>query len=266
MKLLYVGDIMGDTGLQVVEHVLPQLREDRQLDLIIAQAENVTQGKGLSLHDFERLKAVGVDFCTGGNWSLHRDEIIPMLNNPNEPIIRPANYPAGTPGLGYKYVQTQAGPVLVISLLGQIIGRDSDKQVDNPLQVVDSILAQEMQKPRIATVVNFHGDYSSEKKVIGYYLDGRVAAVVGDHWHIPTADAMILPGGTAHITDVGMCGALDSSLGVRMDIIIRRWQTGQQSRNELETHGRMQFNALYVDIDKEGLATAVEHIQLIDED
>ncbi len=252
--------------MHVVRHVLPGLKKDRQIDLVIAQAENVSDGKGITVKGFESLKAMGVDFCTGGNWTLHRDEIIPALNDPAQPIIRPANYPAGTPGLGYKYVKTAAGDVLVISLLGQIIGRDSDKSVDNPLQSVDSILAQEMQKPKVATIVNFHGDYSSEKRVIGYYLDGRVAAVVGDHWHIPTADAMVLPHGTAHITDVGMCGALDSSLGVRLDVIIRRWQTGQQSRNQLETGGRMQFNAVYVEVDEEGLATCVEHIQLIDDD
>jgi hypothetical protein len=266
MKMLYIGDIMGETGMRVVEHCLPHLRTERPIDLVIAQAENVSDGKGITVQDFERLKEMGIDFCTGGNWTMHRDEIFPALKDPNAPIIRPANYPSDTPGLGYKYVSTTAGPVLVISLLGQIIGRDAGKQVDNPLQVIDSILAQEMRTHRVATIVNFHGDYSSEKRVIGYYLDGRVAAVVGDHWHVPTADAMILPGGTAHISDVGMCGALDSSLGVRLDVIIRRWQTGQQSRNQLETGGRMQFNALYVDIDDEGLATSVEHIQLIDED
>ncbi len=252
--------------MRVVQHVLPDLKKDREIDLVIAQAENVTDGKGISITDFERLKAMGVDFCSAGNWTLHRDEIIPALNDPNQPIIRPANYPDGTPGMGYKYVKIAAGEVLVISLLGQILGRDSDKPSENPLQCIDAILAREMQHPKIATIVNFHGDYSSEKRVIGYYLDGRVAAVIGDHWHIPTADAMVLPHGTAHITDVGMCGALDSSLGVRLDVIIRRWQTGQQSRNQLETSGRMQFNALYVEIDNEGLATAVEHIQYIADD
>jgi len=266
IKILYVGDIMGEAGMHVVEHVLPQLRKERGVDLVIAQAENVTEGKGISIADFQRLKSMGVDFCTGGNWTLNREEIIQALNDPNQPIIRPANYPQDTPGLGYKYIKTPAGDVLVISLLGQILGRDSDKPFENPLQTVDSILAQEMQHPKVATVVNFHGDYSSEKRVIGYYLDGRVAAVIGDHWHVPTADAMILPRGTAHITDVGMCGSLDSSLGVKMDIIIRRWQSGQPSRNELETNGRMQFNAVYIETDDEGLATSVEHIQLIDED
>lgn len=266
MKLLYIGDIMGEPGMRVVHHVLPELRRERGLDLVIAQAENVSEGKGLTIADFERLKAMGVDFCSGGNWSLHREELNGMLSDPNQPVIRPANYPKGTPGLSHKYVKTPAGEVLVISLMGQILGRDAEKPFENPLQCVDAILAQEMQHPKVATIVNFHGDYSSEKRVIGYYLDGRVAAVVGDHWHIPTADAMILPRGTAHITDVGMCGSLDSSLGVKLEVIVRRWQTGQPSRNVLESDGRMQFNALYVEIDEEGLATKVEHIQLIDDD
>jgi metallophosphoesterase (TIGR00282 family) len=266
MNVLYIGDIMGEPGIDVVSRVLPSLKQERQIDLVIAQAENVSDGKGVTPEDFARLRQAGVDFCTGGNWSIHRPEIFPTLSDPNQPIIRPANYPADTPGLGYKYVQTNAGKVLVISLLGQIVGRDAHKNMDNPLQTVDKILAQEMHSDHVATIVNFHGDYSSEKRVIGYYLDGRVAMVVGDHWHVPTADAMVLPHGTAHITDVGMCGALDSSLGVKLDVIIRRWQTGQTSRNELETTGRMQFNAVYVEVDHDGLATSIEHIQLIDEE
>lgn len=256
---------MGEAGMQVVARVLPHLRQERQIDLVIAQAENVSDGKGVTPEDFKRLREMGVDFCTGGNWSINRPEIFPSLSNQTEPIIRPANYPDGTPGLGYKYVHTDKGNVLVISLLGQIVGRDAENPMDNPLQVVDKILAQEMHTDHVATIVNFHGDYSSEKRVIGYYLDGRVAAVVGDHWHVPTADAMVLPHGTAHITDVGMCGALDSSLGVKLDVIIRRWQTNQPSRNELETTGRMQFNAVAIEIDDDGLATSIEHIQLVDD-
>jgi len=264
MNILYVGDVMGEAGMHVVEHVLPELRRHRAVDLVIAQAENVTEGRGITLHDFQRLRRMGVDFCTGGNWSMHRDNIIPALNDAHQPIIRPANYPKGTPGFGYKYINTHAGSVLVISLLGQIVGRDSERSMNNPLHVIDDILASEMNTKRAATIVNFHGDYSSEKRVIGYYLDGRVAAVVGDHWHVPTADAMILPRGTAHITDVGMCGSLDSSLGVKLDVITRRWLTGKQSRNELETEGRMQFNAVFIRTDDDGLATSMEHIQLID--
>jgi 2',3'-cyclic-nucleotide 2'-phosphodiesterase len=255
---------MGEPGLRVVEKVLPGLRREKQIDLVIAQSENVTDGRGISPEDFNRLQAVGVDFCTGGNWSLHRDGIIPMLDDPDEPIIRPANYPAGTPGLGRKYIETGKGNVLVVSLLGQIVGKDADKPVDNPLHVMDRILDEEKSTSRVATIVNFHGDFSSEKRVIGHFLDGRVTAVVGDHWHVPTHDAEVLSGGTAHITDVGMCGSLDSSLGIKSETIIKRWQTGHPSRNQLETVGRMQFNALLIESDpKTGLAKTAKLVQKV---
>lgn len=264
MKILYVGDVMGEAGLRVVERILPALRQEHDVDLVVAQAENVTEGRGISLDDFERLQAAGVDFCTAGNWTMHRSEIFPQLSDPEEPIVRPANYPVGTPGLGYKYIETPAGNVLVISLLGKIVGKDADKPIDNPLQVIDKILAEEKQVQRVATVVNFHGDFSSEKRIIGYYLDGRVSMVVGDHWHVPTADADVLPQGTAHQTDVGMCGSLDSSLGVSLQSVIPRWRDGRVTRNELETKGRMQFNALLVQVDPAtGLATEARTIQRI---
>jgi metallophosphoesterase (TIGR00282 family) len=262
MNILYIGDIMGEMGLTALEKVLPQLKEDRAVDLAIAQAENVSEGKGITPADFNRLRNLGVDFCTGGNWTLAREEIYPMLSDPNAPIIRPANYPAGTPGLNYKYARTPKGDVLMVSLMGQIVGRDADKPVDNPLQVIDKILADEAPEKRVATVVNLHGDFSSEKFVIGYYLDGRVSAVMGDHWHIPTADADVLPRGTAHITDVGMCGSLDSSLGVTFDSVLPRWRDGVQTRNVLATNGRSQFNALLISLDEAtGKALTAEHIR-----
>jgi calcineurin-like phosphoesterase len=154
MNILYIGDVMGETGLQVVEQALPKLRTEKQIDFVVAQAENVTEGRGTSVADFARLRKAGVDFCTGGNWTLHREEIFPALNDPNQPIIRPANYPDGTQGLGYKYASTATGSVLVISLLGNVVGRDADKPVDNPLQIIDKIL--EHSEPRVATIVNFH--------------------------------------------------------------------------------------------------------------
>jgi hypothetical protein len=264
VNILYIGDVMGEPGIRVVEKVLLELRREKQIDLVIAQAENVTDGRGISPEDFNRLQAAGVDFCTGGNWSAYREEIIPLLDDPDEPIIRPANYPEGTPGLGHKYIETAKGNVLVVSLLGRIVGKDSDKPVDNPLHVMDRILDEEKTTARVATIVNFHGDYSSEKVVIGHFLDGRATAVVGDHWHVPSADAEVLPGGTAHITDVGMCGSLDSSLGIKSDIILKRWQTGKPSRNQLETAGRMQFNALLVESDATtALAKSAKLVQKI---
>jgi metallophosphoesterase (TIGR00282 family) len=263
MKILYVGDIMGEPGIDVVEHVVPKLRAKHHIDLVIAQAENVTEGRGITPSDYTRLQKAGIDFCTGGNWSLHHPSIIPMMNDPAQAIIRPANYPSGTPGLGYKYIQTPAGRVLIISLLGKIVGKDADKPMDNPLQCIDEILKQHENEPRSATIVNFHGDYSSEKVVIGHYLDGRVTGVVGDHWHVPTADGRVLPGGTAHITDVGMCGSLDASLGVSLHSVIPRWRDGIKTRNELETKGQRQFNGVLIETSSSGLASAIESIRSV---
>lgn len=263
MNVFYIGDIMGETGTDVTERVLPRLRRDKRIDLVIAQAENVSDGKGITLADLARLKHAGVDFFTGGNHSLAREETVPAFNDPAQPIIRPANYPAGTPGLGYKYAATTKGRVLIISLLGQIVGRDADKPTDNPLQVVDKILDSQKNEPKVATIVNFHGDYSSEKVVIGHYLDGRVTAVVGDHWHVPTADARVLPGGTAHQTDVGMCGVLDSSLGVTYAAIISRWRDNVPTRNVLATAGPRQFNGLLIAVnERTGLADGAEAYSL----
>lgn len=263
MKILYVGDIMGGVGVEVVEKVLPKLRLDRQVDLVLAQSENVTAGKGIALEDFKQLQNAGVDFFTGGNHSFDRDSIFPLLADSKQPIVRPANYPVGTPGLGWKYANTKLGKVLVVSLLGQTVGKNTDLVVDNPLEVIDHILKSQKSVNKVATIVNFHGDYSSEKVMIGHYLDGQVTAVIGDHWHIPTADARVQSGGTAHITDVGMCGALNSSLGVTFGSVIPRWREGIQTRNVLETKGPRQFNAVIVESDDDGLAKSIEQIRII---
>jgi len=263
MKILYVGDVMGETGLKLVERELAGLRKEKDVDLVIAQAENVSEGRGITLEDFGRLKKAGVDFCTGGNWTTYRPEIFPTLSDPTQPIIRPANYPSDTAGRGYKWISVRGKDVLVISLLGQIVGRDADKPTDNPLKVVDEILEREKPVKSSAIVVNYHGDFSSEKVVVGHYLDGRVSLVVGDHWHVPTADARVLPGGTAHMTDVGMCGTLDSSLGVTYDSILPRWRDGHPTKNVLATEPPYQFNAVLVEVGDDGMAKSAEHIQKI---
>lgn len=252
---------MGEPGIEVVEQIIPDLRREKQIDLVIAQAENVSEGRGITVRDFRRLQKIGVDFCTGGNWSLHHEEIIPLLEDQDEPIIRPANYPEGTPGLGFKSVNINGKTTLVISLLGKVVGRDADKEIDNPLQKIDEILNKNDQDIA-ATIVNFHGDYSSEKVIIGHYLDGRITAVIGDHWHVPTSDARVLSKGTAHITDVGMCGVLDASLGIKFDSVIPRWRDGKRTVNVLETDGPRQFNAVLIKSNPEGLADSIEQIQL----
>lgn len=260
MRILYIGDIMGEPGIEAVERVLPNLRAEEQIDLVVAQAENVSGGKGMLPGDMKRLQALGVDFFTGGNHTPVRPELTPFLEDNSHPVIGPANM-ALCPGRGWKYTETSRGKVLIISLLGLTVGRAVE--TSNPLHSIDKILEDNKGVPRVATVVNFHGDYSSEKRVIGYYLDGRVTAVIGDHWHVPTADAMVLPKGTAHITDVGMCGTLHSSLGVKTEIIAKRWHDGIISKNELEADGPLQFNAVLVETDETGLAKSINPIQKI---
>lgn len=262
MRILYIGDIYGEPGIKAVEKFLPRLKQEYKIDLVIAQSENVSEGRSLLPKDRKKLQSIGVDVFTGGNWSLYREEAIADLEDPDVPAIRPANYPAGTKGKGWKYIATPKGDVLVISLLGSIVGRDANKKMDNPLIVVDKILQANSSHPKVATIVNLHGDYSSEKKIIGYYLDGRVTAVVGDHWHVPTADAMVLPKGTAHITDVGMCGVLHSSLGVKLDVVIPRWRDGVVNKNELETKGPLQFNAVLISSNDKGLADSIKQISI----
>lgn len=259
MNILYIGDIMGDVGIEVVASELPKLREEHSIDTVIAQSENVTNGKGMSPQDMRKLQDMGIDFFTGGNHTPVLNELTPLLENETEPVVAPANM-LHAPGRGWKYLDTSKGRVLIISLLGSTVGREVPS--NNPLQAIDKILHENRDESRIATVVNFHGDYSSEKVIIGHYLDGRVSMVVGDHWHIPTGDADILPKGTAHITDVGMCGVLDSSLGVTFDSVIPRWREGVQTRNVLETQGRRQFNALLVEVNEStGRAQNVHHIR-----
>lgn len=261
MNILYVGDVMGEYGIRAVRQLLPNLRTEHSIDVVIAQAENVSNGKGMNVVDYQMLRSFGIDGFTGGNHTVADREIFSLLSDANAPVTGPANM-RDCPGPGYKYVGQGDKKVLIISLLGQIVGRDSEKPVDNPLQTIDTILNAQQDVERSATIVNFHGDYSSEKVVIGHYLDGRVTAVIGDHWHVPTADARVLPGGTGHMTDVGMCGALDSSLGVTYESIIPRWRDGTQTKNVLAETGKMQFNALKVQVSDSGLAESVEHIQL----
>jgi metallophosphoesterase (TIGR00282 family) len=262
MKILYLGDVMGNLGVETVERFLPELVQQHGVDIVIAQAENVSAGKGLLVADYERLKAVGVHGFTGGNHTMKHDETAALLENDQDPVTRPANYPDGTAGKRYKILQTEKGRVLLISLLGAIVGKDADKPVDNPLKCADELLNMLSNEKFNAIVVNFHGDYSSEKIVMGHYLDGRVTAVIGDHWHVPTADARVLPGGTAHITDVGMCGALNSSLGVKYSSIITRWRDNIPVPNELETAGPRQLNAVLVETDPgTGRALSIQQIQ-----
>lgn len=262
MNILYLGDVMAEPGVRLIESQLVKLKSKYKVDIVIAQSENVTAGKGLSVDDYRRLKKAGVDGFTGGNHSFQDASILPLLTDPNSPVTAPANM-RQCPPPKYKYIMAGRNRVLIVSLLGQVVGRDANLVMDNPLATIDEILKSQASEERAATIVNFHGDYSSEKVVAGHYLDGRVTAVIGDHWHVPTADARLLPGGTAHITDVGMCGVLNSSLGVTYESIIPRWKDGQSTKNEMATKPPYQLNGLLVVTNGAGLAKKVEPINLI---
>lgn len=260
MNILYIGDIVGEPGRRIVKQFLPDIKNKYKPNLIIAQSENVTHGKGMEPRHMHELQEIGIDFFTGGNHSVFRNSLNKYLDDASEPVIRPANLSRFSPGKGYKIANTAHGDVLVISLLGHTV--PGGMSMDHPLEVVDNILKDHENTPLVARVVNFHGDYSSEKRMIGYFLDGRVTAVIGDHWHVPTADAMVLPNGTAHITDVGMCGTVHSSLGVKLDITLKRWKDQIQSQNELEESGPLQFNAVMIECDTStGLAKSITTIQ-----
>ena len=262
LKLLYLGDIVSKAGRQTVEAVLPGLIKEEAIDGVIAQSENVTGGRGMSPEDMEELQALGVDAFSGGNWSAYVPELIPLLQDPQAPVCGPANWSEECRP-GYKYVQLKSGQrILVISLLGRVVSRNVEN-VSHPLTRVEAILAEKEAENVAATVVNLHGDFSSEKKMIGYYLDGRASLVVGDHWHIPTADAQVLPKGTAHMTDVGMSGSLHSSLGVSLEVTLERWRSGRPLANIWDEAKPWQFNALLVEIDDRGLAVSARHIQRI---
>ncbi len=260
MNILYIGDITGKLGRETVKAELATIKQEYKIDFTIAQGENVSHGKGLQANHAEELMAAGVDFFTGGNHSVSRPDFLKTAVN----AIRPANLSADAPGRGWALSATPFGKVLIISLQGQIVGMNAGLQLANPLEAVNHILDEHKSTARVATIVNFHGDFSSEKVVIGQYLDGKVTAVIGDHWHVPTADAQVLPGGTAHITDVGMTGALDSSLGVKTEVIIQRWlRPDVRTVNEMEDGGRRQFCAVVMEVGANGLATSIQPMRRV---
>ncbi|HSX27828.1 MAG TPA: TIGR00282 family metallophosphoesterase [Candidatus Saccharimonadales bacterium] len=262
MKILYIGDIMGSPGRHIVERVVPKLRKTHDIDVVIAQAENVSHGKSMSPHHMRELQRYGIDFFTGGNHTPERADLHNLLANPAEPVISPANLEAHPESWGIKELATSSGKILVLSLLGQTFPKSPPMR--NPLRSLDAILEKHPLMNYAAIIANFHADFSSEKRVIGYYSDGRVTAMVGDHWHVPTADAMVLPKGTAHITDVGMCGTLHSSLGVDLEMITRRWRDAVTTPNRIVEDAPFQFNAVLITTDPDThLATKIEPINKI---
>jgi len=248
--VLAVGDIIGRPGRQAVNELLPDLRQQYGLDLVIANGENTAGGLGLTSTTAKELFNAGVDVLTSGNHIWAQKEIMPYLEG-EMPILRPLNYPPGVPGRGY-IVNSQA---MVVNLMGRTFMGD----FDCPFRAMDKLLAELETKPPVI-IVDFHAEATSEKMAMGRYLDGRVSAVLGTHTHVGTIDAQLLPQGTAYVTDIGMTGPIDSVIGDDTESVLQRFLTAIPHHLSVGK-GKVMFNAILVRIDDDsGRAISIDRI------
>ena len=248
MNVLFIGDIFGRPGRDTVKKLLPECRKKYEINLVIANAENMHHGKGVDENQMKELQMAGVDFFTSGNHIWHEKSIIPRLEDKKLPLIRPANYPPGAPGRGYQVIQTALlKKVLVINLMGRVF---MPAHLDCPFRTADRILKEHENEDLSAIFVDFHAETTSEKMALGHYLDGRVSAVIGTHTHVPTFDARVLAGGTAFQSDVGFTGPLDSVIGLQKEAIIKNFLTQVPVKHEV-ADGETVFNALKIEIDEQ---------------
>ncbi|WP_029420435.1 TIGR00282 family metallophosphoesterase [Alicyclobacillus macrosporangiidus] len=255
MRVLFIGDIVGKPGQDYVREVLKGLLRARRIDLVVANGENATNGRGINRLACEALYDAGVEIITMGNHTWDQKDTEALLEE-DARIVRPANFPEGTPGRGYTVCKVAGKPFLVINLMG----RTFLSQLDCPFREVDRILAAHSHIRHV--LVDMHAETTSEKLAMGWHLDGRVSAVVGTHTHVPTSDERVLPGGTAYITDVGMVGPRDGILGMDRDLVLRKMRTQMPVRFQVAT-GPRQFCAVEVDLDDEsGRARSIERIFL----
>lgn len=259
MKILFIGDVTGKPGRRILADRLPALRREHKFDVIIANGENSAGGMGLTAGTAAELFATGVDVLTNGNHVWHNREAYDLLDA--EPrVLRPANYPPGVPGRGAAVVTSASGArVGVLNLQGRVFMAE----LDDPFRVGrEQAAALRAQVPVV--VVDFHGEATSEKIAMGWYLDGHVSAVIGTHTHVQTADERILPGGTAFITDVGMTGPYDGVIGMAREGILERFLTQLPVRFEVAS-GPVQLNAVVVTVDDDGRARGIERLRMIAE-
>lgn len=250
-RILAIGDVVGAVGMHAVLDMLPRLAEEHAADLVVVNAENAAGGSGTSPRQVDELLEAGADVITGGNHTLRRRELYPKLVN--EPrLLRPANISPKAPGRGMTVVRTRAGlQAGVVNVMGAIFVDSAA----SPFLVIDD-LVEEARRGADVVLVDVHAEATSEKVALGRYLDGRVTAVVGTHTHVQTADARVLPGGTAYVTDLGMSGPHDSVIGVRTDVILERFLRGAPGRFEPAQEGVLVQGAV-VECGEDGRASAI---------
>ena len=259
MRILFIADAFAAAGRRIIEERLPNLRRDREIDFVIANAENVADGVGITSRIAKRLLAAGVDVITLGNHAYRQREVYPYLDQ-EERILRPANYPETAPGHGTCVVESGDGTrVAVINLIGNLF---LDAAI-TPFAVAER-LVDEARKEASVVVVDFHAEATSEKVAMGRLLEGQATAVLGTHTHIQTNDAHVLPGGTAYITDAGMTGPHDSVIGVRTDLVLRRFTTQLPIRFE-PAEGDVRMEGAIFECDGQGRATAIEAFRMLDD-
>lgn len=246
MKILCVGDLVGENGLQKLRNDLKNIQEAENIDFTIVNAENVAGGMGITTKIYNELCKMNIDVLTMGNHTWGKKDIFTIIKNDN--IVRPANYSRGVPGHGYTIKQKNGMKICVINLIGRT---DMGVLSDNPFTCADNII-RNVEADII--LVDFHAEASAEKIAMGYYLDGRVSAIFGTHTHVQTADEHILKSGTGYITDVGMTGPSESVIGMDIDASLKRFVTSIPERYKL-ADGECKLNAVCFDIDDESKKT-----------
>ncbi|MBQ7703910.1 MAG: TIGR00282 family metallophosphoesterase [Selenomonadaceae bacterium] len=255
MKILMVGDIFGRAGRRTFAEYTPKLKSEKNIDIVIANGENAAHGHGLTVSTFNELLSGGADIITTGNHVWSNKDILSIIDR--EPfLIRPANYPEGTPGNGFCIFPYRSKNIGVINILG----RTFMQPIDCPFVCAEKIVAQIKNQCDII-LVDFHAEATSEKISMGYFLDGKVTAVVGTHTHVQTADERILPNGTAYITDLGMVGILNSVIGLDIDCVVEKFLTCIQGKLVVPEKGACIYSAALLEIDDS--ANKIKNIERI---
>ena len=255
MKLLFVGDVVGGIGRRTLAGLLPGIRDAHQPDFVIVNGENSAGGVGITEKTARELLEMGADAITLGNHAYRHREVYEYLDR-EERVVRPANYPKGSPGRGLTVVERDGMRLGVVNLSGLLFLQ----AVRSPFAEVDAALG-ELRDRADAVLVDMHAEATSEKVAMGWHVDGRVTACVGTHTHVPTADGRVLPGGTAYITDVGMTGARNGVIGVKREQALERFIKLTNVRFETAEEDPW-LNAVLVEADGEGRATAIEQLLL----
>ncbi len=255
MRVLFIGDIVGRPGREAVKCILPSFKEKHNIDFVIANCENAAGGFGITPNVAQEIIANGVDAITMGNHTWDRKEVKQIINE--DYILRPANYTSEVEGKGFHIYEIGKGKVAVISLLGRVYL----SLLNCPFRTVSEVLPTIENKTNLI-IVDIHAEITSEKVAMGWYLDGKVSAVIGTHTHIQTADERVLPQGTAYITDIGMTGPRDSVIGINKEIIIKKYLTQVPIRFEVAKEDVV-FSGVMIDIDeKTGKADKIERFCL----